>query len=103
MQQAQIAGDLSNTALVVAPGVKDGLDGSVTPEILAQLTGIDAVVIWAEDGVLRPLRQALAGRDGALIPLIAEADPAPRLILERHICIDTTAAGGNASLLAASG
>ena len=103
MQQAQIARDLGNATLAVAPGVKDRLDGSVMPEILAQLTGIDAVVIWAEDGALRPLRQALAKRDGALIPLIAEADPAPRLILERHICIDTTAAGGNASLLAASG
>jgi RHH-type proline utilization regulon transcriptional repressor/proline dehydrogenase/delta 1-pyrroline-5-carboxylate dehydrogenase len=38
-----------------------------------------------------------------LIPLICESDPNPRLILERHICIDTTAAGGNARLLAAAG
>ena len=35
------------------------------------------------------------------MPLVTERDPA-RYVFERHLCIDTTAAGGNASLLAAS-
>ena len=67
-----------------------------------QLTGaFDAVACIAPAETLRPLRQALAARDGAILPLITEADPA-RFVLERHVCIDTTAAGGNAQLLAAS-
>ncbi|MEM8698308.1 MAG: bifunctional proline dehydrogenase/L-glutamate gamma-semialdehyde dehydrogenase PutA [Pseudomonadota bacterium] len=69
----------------------------------AALTGrFDAVACQAETEVLRPLRQALAVREGPIRPLITEPDPA-RFILERHVCIDTTAAGGNAQLLAASG
>ena len=44
---------------------------------------------------------ALAARDGALVGLACGADLAARCRIERHICIDTTAAGGNAALLAA--
>jgi len=43
----------------------------------------------------------LLARNGVIIPLIAEKNAAERLALERHLCIDTTAAGGNASLIAA--
>ena len=50
----------------------------------------------------RAIRQALAARDGALIPLAGQADLSGFCRLERHVCIDTTAAGGNASLLAAA-
>jgi RHH-type transcriptional regulator, proline utilization regulon repressor / proline dehydrogenase / delta 1-pyrroline-5-carboxylate dehydrogenase len=46
---------------------------------------------------------ALAERDGALIPVIetAEAEPVPlwRLVAEHAVCVNTTAAGGNASLM----
>ncbi|NKX46244.1 bifunctional proline dehydrogenase/L-glutamate gamma-semialdehyde dehydrogenase PutA [Roseicyclus persicicus] len=69
---------------------------------LTTLAPVDAVVLWADAATARPHAQALAARDGALVPLITEADPGPRLVLERHLCIDTTAAGGNAALLAAS-
>ena len=48
---------------------------------------------------VREIRIALAERDGTLIPLINEKS-AERYILERHLCVDTTAAGGNASLIA---
>jgi RHH-type proline utilization regulon transcriptional repressor/proline dehydrogenase/delta 1-pyrroline-5-carboxylate dehydrogenase len=69
---------------------------------LRDLGPLDAVMLWAEADLTRACATALAERDGALIPLITEADPTPRLVLERHLCIDTTAAGGNAALLAAS-
>jgi len=72
----------------------------LTPADIDQLTGFDAVISWAEDAVLCNIRKALARKSGPLIPLFAEADLAARCTLERHICIDTTAAGGNASLLA---
>ncbi len=51
-------------------------------------------------GKSQALRQALARRDGAILPLLAGPEDATRLVLERHVCIDTTAAGGNAALLA---
>jgi RHH-type proline utilization regulon transcriptional repressor/proline dehydrogenase/delta 1-pyrroline-5-carboxylate dehydrogenase len=69
---------------------------------LATLTGFDAVMLWSGEEDLRAARKALASRDGPLIPLITETMPDARLLLERHVCIDTTAAGGNAALLAAN-
>ncbi|WP_417067130.1 bifunctional proline dehydrogenase/L-glutamate gamma-semialdehyde dehydrogenase PutA [Niveibacterium terrae] len=50
------------------------------------------------------LRRRLAGRDGALIPVIAATPesgryPLHRLVVERSLCVNTTAAGGNTSLM----
>ncbi|MDG3040109.1 bifunctional proline dehydrogenase/L-glutamate gamma-semialdehyde dehydrogenase PutA [Roseicyclus marinus] len=83
------------TALAVA--------GHVPPEWLADLDALDAVVLWADADTARPYAQALASRKGAIVPLVTEAEPAPRLTLERQLCIDTTAARGNAALLAGNG
>ncbi|MCT4682419.1 MAG: L-glutamate gamma-semialdehyde dehydrogenase, partial [Roseicyclus sp.] len=77
--------------------------GRVPAEWLADLGPFEAVVLWDDGDTARAVAVALASRAGALVPLITEADPTPRLVLERHLCIDTTAAGGNAALLAASG
>ena len=79
------------------------LDGVLDPEALTGLGGIDAVASYAGEAALRPIRQALAARDGALIPLICEPGQPERYTLERHVCVDTTAAGGNAALLAEAG
>lgn len=46
------------------------------------------------------IAQRLAYRDGALLPLLSVNDEDYRFVLERVISIDTTAAGGNAQLLA---
>ena len=70
---------------------------------LEQLTGFDVVVLWSNEDAVRAAREALAKRDGVLIPLITGMDVARRCVLERHVCIDTTAAGGNVALLAAGG
>ncbi|MEM8548009.1 MAG: hypothetical protein AAGF46_07600, partial [Pseudomonadota bacterium] len=46
--------------------------------------------------------RALAEREGAILPLISAVDPAlllRRTLLEKTVSIDTTAAGGNASLM----
>jgi len=48
------------------------------------------------------LRRALARRDGEIKPLVTEILAPQRYLLERLVCFDTTAAGGNAALLAAS-
>jgi RHH-type proline utilization regulon transcriptional repressor/proline dehydrogenase/delta 1-pyrroline-5-carboxylate dehydrogenase len=111
--QADAALAAGNAALLVAPGVSASvlraggsvaaLDGVPDPAALTRLNGIDAVASHAGDAALRALRQALSARDGALIPLITEPGQSERYTLERHVCVDTTAAGGNAALLAEAG
>ena len=89
-------------AAIIAPGATGdfALNGSLDLNDLSRLSGFQGVALWGEDHDLRIARRALAGRDGQLLPLWAEQDLADRCRLERHTCIDTTAAGGNASLLA---
>lgn len=102
--QAEQAESTGCRALIVAPGATDlsgMLDGMLPRAALATLAGFDAVALWSDTADLRAARIALANRDGAILPLLSERDIAPRSVVERHICIDTTAAGGNAQLLAA--
>ena len=78
-----------------------GFDGHIAIETLSHLDALDGVACAFDEEVKRSIRKELAKQKGVLVPLIVEADPA-RFILERHLCIDTTASGGNAKLLAAS-
>ncbi|MGM0583508.1 MAG: bifunctional proline dehydrogenase/L-glutamate gamma-semialdehyde dehydrogenase PutA [Pseudomonadota bacterium] len=73
-----------------------------SPEALEQAPPFAAAVWWGDKETARALRRALAARSGPILPLVREADLAPWLVVERHVCVDTTAAGGNAALLAAS-
>ena len=102
-EQAAVARRAGAAPLVIAPGASEaeGLAGRLDLADLAMLQGFDAVCFQAPDDMLIIARQALASRDGAILPLIVADDPAPYLVLERHRCTDTTAAGGNAELLAA--
>ncbi|MGH1356823.1 MAG: bifunctional proline dehydrogenase/L-glutamate gamma-semialdehyde dehydrogenase PutA [Thalassovita sp.] len=104
-QQMQIARANGCPALAIAPGVPAdlGLDGVLPRGALEHLTPLAVVALWAEDEDVTAARHALARRSGALIGLVTGDDLAARCRLERHICIDTTAAGGNAQLLAATG
>jgi len=77
------------------------LDGQVPTEVLATLPDLALVAANGPVDWLRALRVALSRREGAIVPL-ETALAAERFVVERHLCIDTTAAGGNASLLAAS-
>lgn len=76
-----------------------------------QVTRVDAlpagelggVIVEAESGVdLAKVRQSLALRSGPIVPLISEMNLA-RCVIERHLCVDTTAAGGNAELMSCVG
>lgn len=60
-----------------------------------------AAVVAPQSSALDRLnyRIQMSQGNGALIPLLNTADDPSRLLMERHVCIDTTAAGGNASLL----
>ena len=111
---AQLAAALNagNTAIVIADGAQAAfaswsndprvsvLDGQLAPETLSTLEGIAAVACCADYNVLATLRVVLARRPGPILPLISEPAAGERYVVERHVCVDTTAAGGNASLIA---
>ncbi len=102
--QADVARANGCVGVQIAPNARGefAIDGVLDLDELTVLTGFKAVVYWGDKAQQRIARGALAARDGALIPLITESNIAERITFERHICIDTTAAGGNASLLAAA-
>jgi RHH-type proline utilization regulon transcriptional repressor/proline dehydrogenase/delta 1-pyrroline-5-carboxylate dehydrogenase len=98
-------------AVACAPGAVAALGGlaaagvpvaavNAGPPPTLDARGFDAVA-W--DGPPAPLRALLAGREGPITPLITAADPAEALCHERVVSVDTTAAGGDAALLARAG
>lgn len=101
--QANIAREMGCSAVCIAPSISpsDGISGFLPRKLLAELSGFDAVALWSDISDLREARIALSERAGPLLPLIATKEMHELCVLERHLCIDTTAAGGNASLLAA--
>ncbi|XWN29543.1 MAG: bifunctional proline dehydrogenase/L-glutamate gamma-semialdehyde dehydrogenase PutA [Devosia sp.] len=99
--QAAMARKNGNSAVVVAPGATrngDGMiaavDGVLAPADLSRLQGIAAVYTEGPRGAIRT---ALAARSGPIVPVLSTGEAA---VIERHLCIDTAAAGGNARLLA---
>jgi len=72
-----------------------GLD----PTALTTLGGFSGAIWWGDAETGRAYAQALATRSGPIVLLIGAPD-AGHACLERHLCIDTTASGGNAQLLA---
>jgi RHH-type proline utilization regulon transcriptional repressor/proline dehydrogenase/delta 1-pyrroline-5-carboxylate dehydrogenase len=72
----------------------------LTPDALATLGGFAGALYWGPAQEARALAAALAARTGAILPLVTALPDAAHVTLERHLCIDTTAAGGNAALLA---
>ncbi|QQR35525.1 bifunctional proline dehydrogenase/L-glutamate gamma-semialdehyde dehydrogenase PutA [Devosia oryziradicis] len=91
--QAAMAAMLGNTAILA----------ELDLDTLAHAKTFDAVAYFADDANLRAIRRALSGRHGAIIPLLTKEEEGARLLVERHVCIDTTAAGGNATLMAQAG
>ena len=110
--QALAAG---NGVVMAAPGTKGlahrlakagapvaSLEGRVTPETLGALRQVQAIALSADGETLRPYRQALAGREGEILPLVTQVLSPWSYLVERALCVDTTAAGGNAQLLASA-
>ncbi|MFN3473240.1 MAG: bifunctional proline dehydrogenase/L-glutamate gamma-semialdehyde dehydrogenase PutA [Blastomonas sp.] len=102
VRQAEIARSEGCSALIVVPGARGAhaIDGYVERADLAGMSGFDGLAAWSSSEDQHAIRSALAGRDGAILPLFTEEYFAQRCVHERHVCIDTTAAGGNVSLLA---
>ncbi|MFC5386405.1 bifunctional proline dehydrogenase/L-glutamate gamma-semialdehyde dehydrogenase PutA [Aquamicrobium segne] len=109
--QALAAG---NAVLAIAPGAAQALvtltgkglplavvEARMDTTLLASLK-LDVVAFSGAVEEARKLRHALAGRPGAIVPLITEVIYPAAYAHERAVCVDTTAAGGNASLLASA-
>ena len=94
-----------DAATVLQPLLKadlplEAVSGSVDPQDLRTLP-LDLVAASGERAWLAALRRALAARQGPIVPLVSERIYPAAYVHERAVCVDTTAAGGNASLLAA--
>jgi len=109
--QALAAG---NAVLGVAPGARaalapligkglplEVLEGAPDPAALTAMD-VDVVAFAAGGEALRAVRNALASREGPLVRLVTQRLEPAAYAHERAVCVDTTAAGGNASLLAAT-
>ena len=74
-------------------------DDDIVPDAVVTATGFSAVIWWGDTDTGHAFSRALARRDGPIIPLIVDTPDRAHFFYERHLCIDTTAAGGNAALL----
>lgn len=99
--QAGMARSFGCPAVVCAPGA-DGyccVDGQLKPNLLANIEGFEVVAFFGPDTQAQEIRQVLANRLGRLIPLSVSDDMHHLCIQERHTCVNTTASGGNTTLL----
>ena len=77
------------------------LHGWLAPAELKKLRDI-AVVVQLNPDDKRETRQALAAQDGAIVPMLSAEEAltlTTAFVHEKHLCINTTAAGGNAELM----
>jgi RHH-type proline utilization regulon transcriptional repressor/proline dehydrogenase/delta 1-pyrroline-5-carboxylate dehydrogenase len=91
-EQAQAVRALGGLA-VEAPG-------ALPAPALRAVAPLGGVLWWGAEAEARALELELAAREGPIVPLILGRPDQAHATVERHVCIDTTAAGGNATLLA---
>jgi RHH-type transcriptional regulator, proline utilization regulon repressor / proline dehydrogenase / delta 1-pyrroline-5-carboxylate dehydrogenase len=80
-------------------GIVDG----ITLKDIENAPDLAGVVFEGNAETHRAIRGALAARTGAILPLIDDLSDWRQMVIERALCIDTTASGGNAALLASAG
>ncbi len=85
------------------PGLIQFFPGRVSLEGIRQAKALAGVLHQLGDPGEREIRQALADRSGLIASIISDAADYTALCIERSLCIDTTASGGNAQLLASAG
>ena len=108
--QIRLAAATGNVALLSRSPAAERIaaQGSARCEIVADALAAapDAVLFAGSETRALEIRQALAGREGPIVPLLCVDANRPgdrlRLVCERTLTINTTASGGNASLLSLS-
>ncbi|WP_299830791.1 bifunctional proline dehydrogenase/L-glutamate gamma-semialdehyde dehydrogenase PutA [uncultured Roseobacter sp.] len=76
--------------------------GTLDPDALVDGPAYGGVMWWGDEDTGRAIEIALSRRSGPILPLIPGRPDTARVRAERHVCVDTTASGGNAALLGAS-
>ena len=76
--------------------------GTIAPDALSSGPDFGGVLWWGDVETARAYEKALARRKGPIIPLLRGLPDTASVRQERHVCVDTTASGGNAALLGAS-
>ena len=84
-------------------GVGISTEGDLPPETLTSLTPLAGVIWWGDADTGRKIEATLSKRNGPITALVTAQPDTAHACHERHVCIDTTAAGGNAALLAEVG
>ncbi|SFR45574.1 L-proline dehydrogenase /delta-1-pyrroline-5-carboxylate dehydrogenase [Yoonia tamlensis] len=87
-------------AVTALGGIAVDAAGQIAADDLRDLTPLAGVIWWGDADIGRAIETALARRDGPITALVTGMPDAAHVMHERHVCIDTTAAGGNAALLA---
>ncbi|WP_299370861.1 bifunctional proline dehydrogenase/L-glutamate gamma-semialdehyde dehydrogenase PutA [uncultured Tateyamaria sp.] len=80
-------------------GVAVMATGAFDADALRTGPAYGGVIWWGDADTARAMDQALAARTGPVIPLITSTPDIAHATVERHVCVDTTASGGNAALL----
>ena len=75
------------------------LGGCLAAATVKELDGMAGLAVLGGGVVLRPYRQALADREGAILPFVSQLFEVSQYFHERLVCTDTTAVGGNVELL----
>ncbi|MFZ5752584.1 MAG: bifunctional proline dehydrogenase/L-glutamate gamma-semialdehyde dehydrogenase PutA [Pseudomonadota bacterium] len=79
------------------------VEARLPPAALSRLAGFSGALWWGDEATARDYALALAHRAGPILPLVTGMPDRGHATVERHVCIDTTASGGNAALLAEAG
>ena len=93
------AAETQAKAVTALGGVAVKATGQIRAEHLTDLTRLGAVIWWGDGPTARMFDLALAARAGPIVALITGQPDSAHVLFEQHECIDTTAAGGNATLL----
>ena len=108
----QVAAALATGNIAVVPEfAADAVPADLPREVLARIERVTDIasfngefqIALVEPALAARLRGELAARTGSIVGVVetvdAEAIPLWRLVAERALCVNTTAAGGNASLM----
>ncbi|WP_108837314.1 bifunctional proline dehydrogenase/L-glutamate gamma-semialdehyde dehydrogenase PutA [Tateyamaria sp. Alg231-49] len=76
--------------------------GAIPDGALTSGPAYGGVIWWGDVATARALECDLAARPGPIIPLIAGMPDRAHATVERHVCVDVTASGGNTALLGAA-
>ena len=86
-------------AVTALGGQASAATGTIAPSLLTDGPAYGGIMWWGDAATAQAIDKALAKRTDAIMPLITSQPDAGHAHEERHICIDTTASGGNAALL----